>query len=125
MRRCARRYIKTKTALEVCVPLRDGVRCDCGRWSSAPAEFRSDVLEDAFEQVGVVVHTQLVRDREEQRIGHPDSLVAREFFDQYVGFGGVRTAENGPRVCIDVADLVLVAGVATEIRPVAVVDERE
>src|SRR6266850_1220800 len=30
---------------------------------SAPAEFRSDVLEDAFEHVGVVVHTQLVRDR--------------------------------------------------------------
>jgi len=40
---------------------------------SAPAEFRSDVLEDAFEHVGVVVHTQLVRDREEQRIGRLDN----------------------------------------------------
>ena len=32
---------------------------------SSPAEVRSDVLEDAFEHVGVVVHTQLVRDREQ------------------------------------------------------------
>ena len=31
---------------------------------SGPAEFRSDVLEDADEHVGVVVHTQLVRGRE-------------------------------------------------------------
>src|SRR4029077_16669389 len=52
-------------------------------------------------------------------------LVAREFFDQHVGFGGVRTAENSPGVRVDVPDLVLVAGVATEVRPVAVVDERE
>src|SRR6185503_14287554 len=95
------------------------------RSRSAPAEFRSDVLEDAFDHVGVVVHTQLVRDREEQRIGYLDSLVAREFFDQHVGFRGVRAAEDGPRVCVDVADLVLVAGVTTEVRPVAVVNERE
>ena len=42
-------------------------RCVPGSHSSqsAPAEFRSDVLEDAFEHVGVVVHAQLVRDREE------------------------------------------------------------
>jgi hypothetical protein len=92
---------------------------------SAPAEFRSDVLEDAFKQVGVVVHTQLVRDREQQRVGHLDSLVAREFFDQHVRFSGVRAAEDGPRVRVDVADLVLVARVATEIRPVAVVDDCE
>src|SRR5258705_8826686 len=78
------------------VPERCGAR-------SAPAEFRSDVLEDAFEHVGVVVHTQLVRDGEEQRIGRLDSLVAREFFDQHVGFGGVRAAEDGPRVRVDVA----------------------
>src|SRR5216684_1113131 len=81
----------------------------CG--GSAPAEVRSDVLEDAFEHVGVVVHTQLVRDREEQRIGRLDRLVAREFFDQHVGFRGVRAAEDGPRVRVDVADLVPVAGV--------------
>src|SRR5262245_7947865 len=92
---------------------------------SAPAEFWSDVLEDVFERVGVVVHTQLVRDREQQRIGHLDRLVARQFFDQHVGFRGVRTAEDGPRVRLDVADLILIAGGATEVCPVAVVDERE
>src|SRR5258706_13114357 len=107
-----------------------GLQCEtvperCGGARSARAEFRSDVLEDAFEHVGVVVHTQLVRDREEQRIGRLDSLVTREFFDQHVWFRGVRAAEDGPRVRVDVADLVLVSGVATEVRPVAVVDERE
>ena len=35
------------------------------RSRSAPAEFRSDVLEDAVEYVSVVVHTQLVRDGQE------------------------------------------------------------
>src|SRR5438552_1277558 len=97
----------------------------CGGARSAPTEFRSNVLEDAFEHVGVVVHTQLVRDCEEQRVGRLDSFVAREFFDQHVWFRGVRAAEDGPRVRVDVADLVLVAGVATKVRPVAVVDERE
>ena len=48
-----------------------------------------------------------------------------EFLDQHVGFRGVRAAEDGARVRVDVADLVLVAGVASEVRPVAVVDERE
>jgi len=62
---------------------------------------------------------------EKQRIGRLDSLVAREFLDQHVGFCGVRAAEDGPRVRVDVPDLVLVTGVATEVRPVAVVDERE
>src|SRR6266550_3925251 len=92
---------------------------------SAPAEFRSDVLEDAFQHVGVVVHTQLVRDRKQQRISRLDSLFAREFFHQHVGLRGVRAAEDGPRVRVDVPDLVLVPGVATKVRPVAVVDERE
>src|SRR6478672_6906739 len=75
--------------------------------------------------MGVVVHTQLVRDRKQQRISRLDRLIAREFFHQDVGRRGVRAAEDGPRVRVDVADLVLVAGVATKVRPVAVVDERE
>ena len=65
---------------------------------SAPAEFRSDVPEDAVEHVGVVVHIQLVRDREEHGIGHPESLIGRESFDQHVGFSGVGAAEDGARV---------------------------
>src|SRR5258705_1430150 len=104
----------------------------CGRscWCSAvhpstPAEFGSDVLEDAFEHVGVVVHAQLIRDREEQRIGRRDGLVAGERLDEDVGLRGVRAAEDGPRVGVDVADLILVAGIVAEVLAVAVVDDRE
>src|SRR5260370_20809188 len=130
-RRCvARRWRTLKEQAWNLVPL---ARADahqtvperCGGGRSAPAEFRSDVLEDAFEHVGVVVHTQLVRDREEQRVGCLDGLVAREFFHQYVGFRGVRPPEDGPRVRVDVADLVPVAGVSAKVRAVAIVDERE
>src|ERR1700704_6381048 len=123
MRTCAARLEKLVPPARADAHQTVPERCRGAR--SAPAEFRSDVLEDAFEHVGVVVHTQLVRDREQQRIGRLDSLIAREFFDQHVGFCGVRAAEDGPRVRVDVADLVLVAGVATEVRAVAVVDERE
>ena len=104
----------TRTCAHQVTPKQSGRALRHQSSQSAPAEFRSDVLEDAFEHVGVVVHTQLVRDREEQRIGRLDSLVAREFFDQQVGFRGVRAAEDGPRVRVDVADLVLVSGVATK-----------
>src|SRR5690349_4466321 len=99
----------------------------CGRpcWRSAPAESRSDVLEDTFEHVGVVVHAQLIRDREEQCIGRRDGLVAGERLDERVGFRGVRAAEDRSRVGVDVADLVLITGVAAEVLPVAVVDDRE
>src|SRR5258706_20710 len=99
----------------------------CGRSCSrsAPAECRSDVLEDAFEHVGVVVHAQLIRDREEQRIGRRDGLVAGERLDEDVGLRGVRAAEDGPSVGVDVADLILVAGIVAEVFAVAVVDDRE
>ena len=50
---------------------------------------------------------------------------AASCFDQHVGFGGVRAAEDRARVGVDVADLVLVAPVASEVGAVAVVDERE
>ena len=41
------------------------------------------------------------------------------------GSAAYRAAEDGPGVRVDVADFVMVASVATEVRPVAVVDERE
>src|SRR5262245_35018392 len=56
---------------------------------SAPAEFRSDEFEDALDRVCVVVHTQLVRDREEQGISRRDGLVAGELLNQRVGLPGV------------------------------------
>ena len=76
--------------------------------------------------VGVVVDAELVRHGQQQRVGRRDRLVLRELLDQHVGLGGVRAAEDGARVRVDVADLVLVSRrVASEVRPVAVVDERE
>ena len=56
---------------------------------STPAEFRSDVFEDALDGVCVVVHTQLVRDGEEQGVGCRDGLVMGELLNEYVGFGSV------------------------------------
>src|SRR5215475_12337485 len=103
------------------------------RWScalqatigSAPAKLRCDKFEDAVYRVGVVVHAQLIRDGQEQGVGCSDGLVRGELFDQHLGFRGVRAAKNGARVGVDVADLVLVASVTSEIDPVAIVDERE
>src|SRR6185503_12864649 len=93
--------------------------------ASAPAQLGSDILENALEHVGVVVHAELIGDREEQRIRCHDRLVTGELFDERVGLTRVRAAEDGTRVGVDVADLILVVGVATEIRAVAVIDDRE
>src|SRR5262245_3156461 len=82
---------------------------------SAPTEFRRDVFENALERMCVVVHAQLVRNREEQRIGRRDGLVARELYDQHVGFCGVRAAADRPRVGVDITDLTLVSAVAAEL----------
>src|SRR5262245_54929179 len=92
---------------------------------SAPAQLGSDVLENALENVGVVVHAELIGDREEQRIRGHDRFVMGELFDERVGLTRVRAAEDGTRVGVDVADLILVMGVATKIRAVAVIDDRE
>ena len=42
-----------------------------------------------------------------------------------LGFAGVRSAEDGAGVGVDVADLILVASVASEVGPVEIVDERK
>src|SRR5215813_1754806 len=96
-----------------------------GPGGSAPADLRGNVLEDALDGVRVVVHTQLVRDSQEQRIGSGDGFVPGELFDQDVGLRGVRAAEDGAGGRVDVADLILVPSVAAEVGAVAVVDERE
>src|SRR6185503_14642134 len=92
---------------------------------SAPAQLGSDILENALEHVGVVVHAELIGDREQQRIRCHDRLVTGELFDERVGLTRVRAAEDGTGVGVGVADLILVVGVATEIRAVAVIDDRE
>lgn len=73
----------------------------------------------------VVVHAERVRHRQEQRVGGGDCFVRRKFLDQRIGFGGVRGTEDGARVGVDVADVVLVACVLAEVGAVAVVDERK
>src|SRR5436190_20833902 len=98
---------------------------DSANWASAPSELRGDVFEDAPDGVNVIVHAQLVRDGQEQRVGSGDGLIGRELFDQDMGLSGVRAAEDGACVRVDVADLVMVTSVASEVGLVPVVDERE
>ena len=45
-------------------------RCNDG---SAPTELRRDELEDTVDDVGVVLHTELIEDGQEQRIGFRDA----------------------------------------------------
>ena len=77
--------------------------------ASSPSKFWRDVLEDALDDVRVVLHAQLVRHRQEQRVGGGDSFVFGELFDERLGFRCVRAAEDGACVGVDVADLILTA----------------
>ena len=75
--------------------------------------------------MGVVIHPQLIRNGQEQGVGGGDGFVRGKLLDEYGGLGGVRAAEDRAGVRVDVANLVLVASVASEVGPVAVVDQRE
>src|SRR5262245_10776731 len=55
-----------------------------------PAELGSDVVEDALDDVGVVVHAELVGDGEQQRVGRSDRLVLGELLHELLRVGGVR-----------------------------------
>ena len=46
-----------------------------------PAELWSDVLQDALDDVRVVLHAQLVRNRQEQRVRRGDGLILGELLD--------------------------------------------
>src|SRR5690606_31030512 len=69
----------------------------------APAKARCDVLENALDDVGVVVDTQLVGDGQQQRIGFGDRLVPPQLLDQLVGFGRIAAAEDGALFRFDIA----------------------
>jgi hypothetical protein len=43
--------------------------------SSAPAELRRDVAQERIEDVGAVVDTELIGDRQQQRVGGGDRLI--------------------------------------------------
>src|SRR5690349_7980180 len=73
-----------------------------------PAELRRDVLQDALHGVGVVLHAELVWDREQQRVGRLDRRVLGELLDEDVGLRSVGPAEDRLRLRVDPADLVRV-----------------
>ena len=83
------------------------------------------MLEDRLDDVGVVVHAELVRHGEEQRVGLGDAFVLLELLDQDVRLGGVAAAENGALRFAEHADLVALLAAAPEIAAVALVDQRE
>ena len=56
--------------------------------------------------MGVVVHAELVRHREEQGVGRSDGGVLLQLFDEDLGLGGIGPTEDRARVRVDVADLV-------------------
>src|SRR5690606_17833541 len=94
-----------------------------GGGGSAPAEGRGDVGEHRLDQVGVVVHAELVGHGEQEGVGGGDRLVAGELVDEDVGLGGVGAAEDRPGGVVDVADLVLALAAPAEVGAVAVVDD--
>src|SRR5690606_35275770 len=68
---------------------------------------------------------ELVRHRQQQRVGCRDRLVLGELLYERRRLGGVRAAEDGARARVDVADRVLAVPLAPEVDAVAIVDERE
>src|SRR3954471_20254376 len=85
------------------------------RRQSPPTEHRGDVLEDALEHVRVVVHSERVRDGQEQRIRGGNRLVRGKFLHELVRLRSIRTAEDGARGGVDVADLIALARIVSKV----------
>ena len=71
---------------------------------SPPAELRRDVAQHAVQEVGVVVHTELVRNRQKKCVGGRDRLVLGEIGDQLVRFAGIGLPESGS-ASVELTDL--------------------
>ena len=89
--------------------------------ASAPTQGRGDVGQDRLDDMGIIVDAELVRNRQQQRVGFGDRLVGAELLDQPVGLVGIAAAEDGAHI-VDHPDLVL-AAITPEIGAVAIVDE--
>src|SRR5690606_1273006 len=91
---------------------------------SPPAERRSDVREDRLYNMGIIVDPELVGDREQQRVGLGNGFVLFQFFNQNIRLICIGAAKYGTCVGLDISELVR-ALVISEIRPVAIIDQRE
>src|SRR4051812_19720224 len=70
-----------------------------------PPDRRSDVLGDRLEEVRVVLHAELVRDGQQQRVGLADPRVLAQLLRDDVRLADVAAAEARD-AAVDVADLV-------------------
>src|ERR1700733_1350745 len=95
------------------------------RTPSAPAETRGYVFENRLDDVGVVIHAELIGDGQQQRIRLGDGFVLLELFDQRIRLGRIAAAKNGAFVAAEIADGIALLVAASEIGAVAVVHERE
>jgi hypothetical protein len=66
--------------------------------------------KNRLDNMCIVGDTQLIRDRQEQRVGLGDGLVPPELLDEDVRLGGIATAEDCSRLLVDKADLVYPSG---------------
>jgi hypothetical protein len=72
------------------------------------------VGQDRLDDMGIVSHAQLVRHRQQQRVGLCNGLVLLELLDQDIRLGGVATTEDCAGLLVDKADLVLVRAAVAE-----------
>ena len=73
---------------------------------SAPAKLRRDVAQYRVEDVGAVVDTELIRDRQQQSVGGGNRLILGQLLDELLGLPGVCLAE-ARLAAINEPDLVL------------------
>src|SRR4051794_3432250 len=72
-----------------------------------------------------IIDAQLVRDRQQQRIGFRNRLVLPQLLDQRIRLCRITPTEDRARPRVDEADLVFAAALAAEIGAVAIVDQRK
>lgn len=63
--------------------------------------------QDRLDDMRVVGDAQLVRDRQEQRVGFRDGFIRLELLDENVGLSGIASSKDRPGPFVDEADLVL------------------
>src|SRR5688572_14918331 len=73
---------------------------------SAPAHSRRDVRQNALDHMRVVVHPELVRHGEEERVRLGDRLVFLELRNEHVRLGRKAPPEDRTRPLVEETDLV-------------------